>query len=71
MVIGRKKSNLGQPIEDFTQYFSKEVFNTMGGKRKKPGNVGLPSSQVEGQGTTSAEIDGKSISSSRKRTKRN
>ncbi|MGM0835039.1 MAG: YuzL family protein [Bacillota bacterium] len=43
----------------------------MGGKRKKPGNVGLPSSQVEGQGTTSMEIDGKSMNSSRKSTKRN
>jgi hypothetical protein len=70
MVIGRETSNLGQPIEDFTQY-SKEVFNLMGGIRKKPGNVGLPSSQVEGQGTTTTEIDGKSMSSSRKSTKRN
>ncbi|MFE7062318.1 YuzL family protein [Sutcliffiella sp. NPDC057660] len=43
----------------------------MGGKRKKPGKVGLPSSQVEGQGTTTTEIDGKSLSSSRKSTKRN
>ena len=42
----------------------------MGGKSKKPGNVGLPSSQVEGQGTTSTEIDGKSVSSSRKSKKR-
>ncbi|MCG1023152.1 YuzL family protein [Sutcliffiella horikoshii] len=43
----------------------------MGGKRKKPGNVGLSSPQVEGQGTTSTEIDGKSMSSSRKSTKKN
>ncbi|MCM3617260.1 YuzL family protein [Sutcliffiella horikoshii] len=43
----------------------------MGGKRKKPGNVGLSSPNVEGQGTTSTEVDGKSMSSSRKSTKKN
>ncbi|WP_139364874.1 YuzL family protein [Sutcliffiella halmapala] len=43
----------------------------MSGKRKKPGNVGLSSPQVEGQGTTNTEIDGKSLSSSRKSSKRN
>ncbi|WP_128755785.1 YuzL family protein [Bacillus sp. LL01] len=43
----------------------------MGGKRKKPGNVGLSSPQVEGQGTTNSEIDGESRSSTRKSNKKN
>ncbi|MDF1509829.1 YuzL family protein [Robertmurraya sp. DFI.2.37] len=40
-------------------------------KRKAdPSTVGLNSSQVEGQGTTNTELDGKSVSSARKKTKK-
>lgn len=40
-------------------------------KRKKdPSTIGLSSSQVEGQGTTNIEFDGKSVSSARKKQKK-
>ncbi|WP_019155646.1 YuzL family protein [Robertmurraya massiliosenegalensis] len=40
-------------------------------KRKAdPSTIGLNSSQVEGQGTTNMELDGKSASSARKKTKK-
>jgi hypothetical protein len=41
-------------------------------KRPKadPSTIGLNSSQVEGQGTTNMELDGKSKSSARKKTKK-
>lgn len=38
--------------------------------KKDPSTIGLNSSQVEGQGTTNTEIDGKSKSSARKKTKK-
>jgi hypothetical protein len=59
----------GHPIMD--EAIFKRGCIKMGGKRKKPGNVGLSSPQVEGQGTTGAEFDGKSMSSSRKSNKKN
>ncbi|UII54283.1 YuzL family protein [Cytobacillus spongiae] len=40
-------------------------------KRKKdPSTIGLNSPQVEGQGTTTTEFDGKSASSARRKTKK-
>jgi hypothetical protein len=40
-------------------------------KRKKdPSTIGLSSPQVEGQGTTTEEFDGKSVSSARRKTKK-
>lgn len=38
--------------------------------RKKPGSVGLFNPAIDGQGTTNKEFDGKSVSSTRKSTKR-
>lgn len=39
-------------------------------KRKAdPSTIGLNSSESEGQGTTNKEIDGKSVSSARKKSK--
>ena len=37
--------------------------------KKDPSTIGLGSPQVEGQGTTNQEIDGKSVSSARRKTK--
>lgn len=40
-------------------------------KRKKdPSTIGLSSPQVEGQGTTKEELNGKSLTSARKKTKK-
>lgn len=42
----------------------------MGKRKKDPSTIGLNSPQVEGQGTTNIETDGKSVSSARKKTKK-
>lgn len=39
-------------------------------RKKNPTTIGLNSPQVEGQGTTNEEIDGKQITSARKKTKK-
>ncbi|MEQ2525373.1 YuzL family protein [Bacillaceae bacterium CLA-AA-H227] len=42
----------------------------MSKRKKDPSKVGLSSPEVQGQGTTNQEIDGKSVSSARKSTKK-
>jgi hypothetical protein len=42
----------------------------MGKRKKDPSTIGLPSSQVEGQGTTTTETGNKSMSASRKKQKK-
>lgn len=42
----------------------------MGKRKKDPSKVGLSSPEVQGQGTTNQELDGHSVSSARKKKKR-
>jgi hypothetical protein len=42
----------------------------MSERKKDPSTIGLSSPQVEGQGTTNVEFDGKSKDSARRKTKK-
>lgn len=43
----------------------------MGKRKKDPSTIGLSSSQIEGQGTTTSETGNRALPSSRKKQKKN